>query len=89
MIRNFHNALAIFGKKIAQFTLTSFGLILHLFPFLALCGSLYLGAVILDFAGIGLIWGSPILILWFVFVCFYVADHVQPPVAEAATKLVS
>jgi hypothetical protein len=56
-------------------------------PLAALVGSLFLADLILDAAGIGLLWGSPFLILWFLFVCFYVADHVQLKVANAATKL--
>ena len=87
MIKNLHNALAISGKKIGRFTLVLIGFVLHLCPLSALCGSFYLAAIVLDSIGIGFLWGLPFFVLWFLFVCFYVADHVQPIVAEAATKL--
>jgi hypothetical protein len=87
VFRTLHDKLAKAGENVASITLFTFGLVLHLLPLAALVGSLFLADLILDAAGIGLLWGSPFLILWFLFVCFYVADHVQLKVANAATKL--
>ena len=87
MLSKLHNKLAVAGENVAGFTLAIVGLVVHLLPFAAFLGSLYLAMLILDEIGIGLFWGFPLLILWFLFVCFYVADHVQPKIANAATKL--
>ena len=86
MLKQTHRILSHAGEIIADFTLQLIGLVLLLCPFAAVCGSIYVGAILLDYIGLGL-WGQLILFLWFLFVCFYVADHVQPRVAEAATKL--
>lgn len=83
--KRLHHLLSAAGTNIASFTLI--GLVLHLLPFAALCGSIYLGAILVDHLGLGWVGGIPVLALWFLFVCVYVADHVQPRVADAATKL--
>ncbi len=87
MLKRIHGALSVAGQNVAEFALLLIGLVLHLCPFAALCGSIYVGAILVDYLGLGWVGGLPILILWFLFVCFYVADHVQPVVAQAATRL--
>jgi len=87
MIRTIHATLRGFGESTANFSLVFFALVLHALPIAALCASLYIGALIVYYIGIGLIWDIPISVLWFLFVCIYVLDHVQPIVAEAATRL--
>jgi hypothetical protein len=87
MLKQTHRMLSTAGKNIADFTLLLFGLILLLCPFAALCGSIYLGAILMDYMGLGLWEGLSLLAIWFIFVCVYVADHVRPHVVEAATKL--
>jgi hypothetical protein len=87
IFRYIHRRLNAVGISIGEYTLFGCALILHLLPFAAFCGSIYLVAILVDAIGGGLLLGIPIAVLWFFFVCFYVADRVQPQVGRAAASL--